>query len=240
MTASQHKAAIGQQFRFYTSTVKAYKRAAAGGTEDLILKGIASSNQRDRYGDTMSAQCVSSLVAQSKKLTMFGNHDYDVPEDVFGRCDSSNLETEGDVIKLAIVMAIAKSNPRAVKSWELINEDGVRLAFSVGGIITEAEVDVENDDGTGWSLPLIINGLELVEISLCGIPANRESYTRSFLEDIKKSAFRAVTGDRNIQKAFLQSMGVETSRQKLAPVDLARMTPAELQRYKRTLPRIAR
>lgn len=205
-----HKNGVGQKFRFFTGSVKAYKRTAADGiTEEMVIEGIASSNQRDRYGDTMTAQCQASMLMQSKKLTMFGNHSYGVPEDVYGKCGSSTLETEGDTIKLAIVMVIAQSNPRGVKSWELINKDGVTLAFSIGGIITDAEIDEENDDGSSWWPPLLINDLELLEISLVGIPANRESYTRSFIEDIKKSAFKGATRDPGVQKAFLRSIGVK-------------------------------
>ncbi len=205
------RAGVGQTFKFFTGAVKAYKLASADGkSEDLIIEGIASSNTRDRMGDTMSAQCQTSMLAQAKGLTMFGNHEYDVPENVFGKCTSSKLEVEGDVIKLAIVMTIAQSNPRAVKSWELIAKDGVRLAFSVGGRILEAEVDEENDDGSSWWPPLLINLLELLEVSLVGIPANPEAYTRSFLEDIKKSAFKAATRDPGVQKAFLRSIGVKS------------------------------
>jgi HK97 family phage prohead protease len=220
---------VGQKFRFFTGAVKAYTRKSADNTTDeKIIEGIASSNQRDRYGDTMTVSCLSSMLQQCQKLTMFGNHDYDVPECVYGKCGESTLETDGDKITMAIKMVIAESNPRAVKSWELIAKDGVTLAFSVGGIITDAEVDVENDDGSSWWPPLLINDMELLEISLCGIPANRESYTRSFLEDIKKSAFKVAMRDPGVQLAFLRSIGVKSVAGEFADLRDAETVNAEI------------
>lgn len=204
------KPGVGSKFKFFTGPVKAFTRAnPETGKDEMFIAGCASSNVRDRYGDTMSAQCQASMLTQAKGLTMFGNHDYDVPEDVFGKCATSQLSTESDIIDLDIEMQIAQSNPRAVKSWELINKDGVTLAFSIGGIILEAEIDEDNDDGSSWWPPLIINDLELLEISLVGIPANPRAYTRSFIEDIKKSAFKGASRDPGVTKAYLRSIGVK-------------------------------
>lgn len=204
------KPGVGSKFKFFTGPVKAFTRKnAETGKDEMFIAGAASSNVRDRYGDTMSAQCQASMLTQAKGLTMFGNHDYDVPEDVFGKCATSQLSTESDIIDLDIEMQIAQSNPRAVKSWELINKDGVTLAFSIGGIILEAEIDEDNDDGSSWWPPLIINDLELLEISLVGIPANPRAYTRSFIEDIKKSAFKGASRDPGVTKAYLRSIGVK-------------------------------
>ena len=50
-----------------------------------------------------------------------------------------------------------------------------------------ALLNVAGGLGVGGT-PLIINGLELLEISLCGIPANPRAYTRSFIEDIARSS----------------------------------------------------
>jgi HK97 family phage prohead protease len=210
-TATPPDTGKGQKFKFFTGPTKAYiVKGADGAPDQYVIEGIASSNVRDRYGDTMSAQCQASMLKQSKDLTMFGNHSYDVPGDVYGKCVESNLEVSGETIDLAIKMQIAQSNPDAMKSWELINKDGITLAFSIGGIILDAEIDDENDNGDSWFPPLIINDLELLEISLVGIPANPRSYTRSFIEDIKKSAFKAAQRDPGVTKALLKSIGVKS------------------------------
>lgn len=216
-TTATTPAATGQRFKFFSGVLKAYtqKKLNDDGTEvegagpDYVIEGVASSNARDRYGDTMSAQCQASMLAQCSGLTMFGNHEYDVPEDVFGKCIDAKLETTGDTIDLAIKMQIASTNPRAIQAWKLISTDQIQLAFSIGGRILDADVDDENDDGSGWFPPLIINDLELLEVSLVGIPANPRAYTRSFIEDIKRSVTRAATRDDAMKVAFLRSIGVE-------------------------------
>lgn len=219
----------GKVFRFLTGTCRAFTvKNAETGDDDMFIEGIASSNVRDRYGDTMTAQCQASMLLQSQKLTMFGNHSYDVPEDVYGVCDQSKLETNGDVIDLAIVMRVAKSNDRAVKAWQLISADKVRLAFSIGGIILDAQIDEENDDGSFWFPPLIINDLELLEISLVGIPANPRAYTRSFLEDIKKTAFKVASRDPGVQKAFLRVLGVKSVEEEFTDLGDAGASTADL------------
>jgi|GEM_PF-4719527 len=194
-------------FKFFTGKVKAFIAKDLAGEEQYYIEGIASSSVRDRHGDTITAQAQAQMLEQAKGLTMFGNHDYDVPEDVYGVCEESHLEASADIVDLAIRMRVAKSNPRAMQCWDLINKDGVTLAFSIGGGITEAEIDEENDDGYSWFPPLIINGIELYEISLVGIPANPRAYTRSFLEDIARGTFKSMTRDEAVRAVLLKKLG---------------------------------
>ncbi|MGH8164374.1 MAG: HK97 family phage prohead protease, partial [Rhodanobacteraceae bacterium] len=172
--------------------VKAYTRKndAIGG-EDYFIEGIASSNVRDRHGDTITAQGQAQMLEAAKGLTMFLNHEYNVPEDVLGTCEESTLEASGDVIDLAIRCKLAQSSKRAMDCWKLIQADKVKLGVSIGGQLTEFEVDEENDDGSSWCPPLIIDGINLLEISLCGVPANPRSYTRDFVSEISRGFMRS-------------------------------------------------
>jgi HK97 family phage prohead protease len=189
--ATPPPASVRRDFTINAALTKAYtKKSVVNGveTEQMFLSGIASSTVRDRHGDTMSAKAQASMLEQARGLTMFLNHDYDVPEDVLGTCEESNLLASTvageDLIDLEIICRVTGANPRAVQAWKIV-QDGITLGFSIGGAITECEVDEENDDGESWCPPLIIDGIDLYEISICGIPANPRSYT-----DEQKALFK--------------------------------------------------
>ncbi len=186
--------------------VKAYVRKDAAGVDQYFIEGIASSNVRDRQGDTITAQAQAQMLEQAKGLTMFLNHSYDVPEDVLGTCEESSLETNGDIVDLTIRCKVAASNPRAMKSWQLIEQDEVTLGLSIGGGLTEYEVDNENDDGESWCPPLIINGINLFEISLCGVPANPRAYTRDFVSQISRGFMRSVARNPEVRELVRKAL----------------------------------
>jgi phage head maturation protease len=217
---------IPRDFTLYGALSKAWTRTvkAADGTEttEMLLSGVASSSVRDRQGDTITAQCQAMMLEQLQSgigrdghaLTMFLNHEYKVPEDVLGNVNESRLTAsapagnEDAIIDLEIVCRVTGENERAVKAWRIVN-DGVSLGFSVGGRLTEYEVDEENDDGESWCPPLLINGFSLWEISLCGIPANPRAYT----EQLKTAS----VDDRNAVMAAAQKFMREIGMPDEAP-----------------------
>lgn len=187
--------------------VKAITRKnAATGADEYFVEGIASSNVRDRHGDTITAQAQTQMLEQAKGLVMFLNHSYDVPEDVFGTCEESGLETHGDIVDLVIRCRVAQTNPRAMKSWQLIKQDEITLGFSIGGNLTEYSVDEENDDGSSWCPPLIVDGIDLFEISLCGVPANPRSYTRDFVSQIARGFMRSAARSPEVRELVRKTL----------------------------------
>jgi phage head maturation protease len=213
---------IPRDFSFGGALTKAWKVKATADdgtvTELLYLSGVASSSVRDRQGDTITAQCQADMLEQLQagigrdghRLTMFLNHDYDVPEDVLGNVNESRLtasapaDGEDAVIDLEIVCRVTSENPRAVMAWKIVN-DGISLGFSVGGSLTEYEVDDENDDGESWCPPLLINGMALWEISLCGIPANPRAYT----EQLKTASAQTRLAALAAAHRFMREIGVD-------------------------------
>lgn len=170
-------------FKIKTGIVKAIKEAGSDGKERYYLEGIASSTVVDRHGDTITEQAQSQMLAAARGITMWLNHSYNVPEDILGVCEASALQAAVDAggqdcLDLVIRMEVYANNPRAMQSWNAVN-GGVKLGFSIGGAITDFEW-VDEDD---WWSALLINGLDLYEISLVGIPANPRAYTK-FVEDI--------------------------------------------------------
>jgi HK97 family phage prohead protease len=187
--------------------VKAYKRQnPSTGAEEYIIEGVASSNVRDRHGDTITERAQHSMLRQAQGLTMFMNHSYKVPEDVLGTCEYSTLERNGDILDLVTRCNVAQTNPRAMDCWRLINEDKIKLGQSIGGNITESQVDEENDDGESWCPPLIIDDIELLEISLCGIPANPRAYTRDFVSQMARGYMRSATRSPKVRELVRKAL----------------------------------
>jgi Caudovirus prohead serine protease len=166
-----------------TSAVRAIHIKADGDVpERFLIEGTASSSTEDRYGDTLTEVCQANMLAQADGLTMWLNHSYEVPEDIAGTCINPSLEraTAEDgtsCLDLKITLEIDPTSPRAMKSWQSVNR-GTKLAFSIGGYFEEYEIEYDGPDD--WWGHLLVDSIELLEISLVGIPANRRAYTKTF------------------------------------------------------------
>lgn len=200
-------------FEIRTFGTKAYK-IGEGDAAKYFIEGIASSDTEDRYGDTLDEACQNSMLRQAANLTMWLNHSYKVPEDIAGTCVDPTLQagTADDgtaCVDLHIKLEIDPENPRAMKCWQHVNR-GTRLAFSIGGYFTDFDW-VDEDDWWNWAV--IVHDIELIEISLVGIPANRRSYTKNFgvsLDQLKaaivKRAEEIATGADAPPRAQLRSL----------------------------------
>lgn len=214
-------------FEFRTVATRAYTTGSGDQTRYFIT-GTASSNTEDRYGDTLDDACQKSMRKQAEGLTMWLNHSYKVPEDIAGTCLNPTLKdaTADDgtkCIDLEITLEIDPGNPRALKCWEHVNR-GTRLAFSIGGYFVDFDW-VDEDDWFNWSV--IVHDIELLEISLVGIPANRRAYTKNFgismdrlkaeivrrAEDIAKEARDGVAPDRAaVREIVRKSFGLKAEK----------------------------
>lgn len=198
--------------------LKAFTKKESGdATDRYFISGTASSSVEDLYGDTLTEKCQASMLAQaSNHLTMWLNHDYDVPEDIAGACAEAQLKnsTADDgtsCLDLDIVMEVDPENPRALKAWQHVNR-GIRLGFSIGGFFLDYELVFEDEND--WWGHFIVDDILLLEISLVGIPANPRAYTKTFekaraavvahAEQIAKDAFDASLTQKRIlvQKSF--------------------------------------
>jgi len=153
--------------------------------DEMYLSGAASSTVVDRMGDTLDATCQASMLEQSRGMTQFLDHVYDLPESILGTCVESSLAMatdpkQGDCIDLNIVIRIASDNERAVKCWRHV-QNGVKLGLSIGGIFLDVDLRDEDD----WMSGLIVHAIELLEISLVGVPANPRTYTKFIAEMTK-------------------------------------------------------
>jgi phage head maturation protease len=160
-------------------------KAAMGPDGKMRLHGVASSTIKDRHGDTILLSALEDMErAANAGLTIFGNHHYDVPEDVYGFVENAAIKQAGTVdadgnpiYDLRFAIVVNDDNERAVKSWKAMDK-GSRLGISIGAMIPEGGATRDKKTGTYTS-----SHVELLETSIVGIPAN----PRSWVENAMKS-----------------------------------------------------
>lgn len=173
-------------FKIFSGALKAFTKSDGR----KYLSCTASSNVEDLHGDTMTAACVQSMAPQAKRksMTIFLNHSYDVPEDVFGSTvDASIVQraTEKDgspIYDLDLEIALNEANPRAVETYAVIKDQDVKLGVSIGANIEDFEF---KDKDAGWWGGLTIKEVNLLEASIVGIPANPRSWVQNAVRAIK-------------------------------------------------------
>src|SRR6185295_18559592 len=186
VTISGEVEASQPTFKMYSGALKAFER------EDgrKMLSCTASSSVEDLHGDTMTASCVQDMAPQAKRKSMviFLNHSYDVPEDVFGyvadaRVVSRATDTDGSAIfDLDLDIVLNEANDRAIATYAAIKDQGVKLGVSIGALITDWKL---KDEKAGWWGGLIIEGVNLLEASIVGIPANPRSWVQNAVRALK-------------------------------------------------------
>lgn len=159
-----------------TSTFK----AQAGEDGSVMIRGMASTTDFDRAGDSISAEAWTKggLKNFEKNPIILFNHDYDRP---IGRATGMKAGPNG----LELECKISKSAPGNVA--ELV-KDGVLGAFSVGFRVKDADYIKETDG-------LMIKDAELFEVSVVSVPCNQAatfSLAKSFnsmteYEEFKKT-----------------------------------------------------
>jgi hypothetical protein len=154
------------------------------------LHCTASSTVEDLHGDTMTDECVRDMAVQAKAkaMTIFLNHRYSVPEDVFGvttdsAVTSRSQDAEGTAIwDMDLDIDLADTNERVGKTWALIKTDQVKLGVSIGAMIVDWDY---KDEKQGWWGGLVIKKVDLLEASIVGIPANQRSWVQNAVAAIK-------------------------------------------------------
>ena len=146
----------------------------------VMIRGMASTADFDRAGDSISAQAweKGGLKNFEKNPIILFNHDYDRP---IGRATGLKVTENG----LELEAKISKSAPANV--CELVKE-GILGAFSVGFRVKDADYLSETDG-------LKIKDAELFEVSVVSVPCNQEatfSLAKSFdsmdeYEEFKKT-----------------------------------------------------
>jgi HK97 family phage prohead protease len=186
-------------FKVYTNALKAYE--APGG--DLYVTGTTSSTIRDLHGDEMTLNAIKTMAETAKQnMTIFLNHNYNVPEDLFGSVTDARVvkrfdaESGSDVYDLDIDVLVCKEdeNPEAMRAYKAIKR-GVKLGLSIGARVDR--VSKKKDSKTGED-SYVIDSVKLMEASVVGIPANQRSYLQNAIKSLKAAE---KSGEIEIEKA---------------------------------------
>ena len=158
-------------FKIFGLDLEIIAKAAKSDDGKTRLRCIASSSVEDRHGDTMTEACVRGMRKQAGGLTIFLNHSYRFPEDVFGYVESASTKSEDGAVLLMLTIVADDTDERVARSISKI-ENGVKAGVSIGAMLT----DYEYKDEDAWWGGLVINEVELLEASIVGIPANPKSW----------------------------------------------------------------
>jgi hypothetical protein len=140
----------------------------------------ASSDATDLVGDFMTEKALKKMENAAPGTTMFLNHRYDVPEDVFGAVrvatiTAEKLDKEGggrnSVLLLNYKGVVETENPRAVQTHKYMEAGRVKLGASISVLILDA---TELKDGRR-----AIDDIYYLECSVVGIPCNRQSWAKA-------------------------------------------------------------
>lgn len=126
-----------------------------------IIKGWANTRFLDRVGDVVDPNAFKdTLQMYLKNPVVLYQHDQDHP---IGKTLSASIQPDGLWVEIEILPA--GKSAKIDEVWNLI-EFGALSAFSIG--YKTLEVDFQDDF-------FLLSNLELLEISVVSIPANRES-----------------------------------------------------------------
>jgi HK97 family phage prohead protease len=148
------------------------------GKKKRFFNTTASSTVEDAHGDEFTPDAVEKMASQAKgsRMSIFLNHEYRIPEDLFGTTTDAvavkrALGNTEAVTDLDLSGFINEANPRARETADAL-EGGAKLGVSIGARIKDYRPRDEKDPMGGW----IINDVELKETSIVGMPANPRTW----------------------------------------------------------------
>lgn len=182
-------------FKVFTGPMQAYT-ASVGGVERKFIKTTASSTVTDRKGHEFDVRALQKMGQAAPGMTIFLNHEYQVPEDLFGTVSEALARHNGfdsdqnAVWDLDLDVMVNESNPRAVQAWEAY-QNGVRMGVSVGVIVKEWEKSKKDAD------IMKILDVDFLEASIVGIPANPRTWVQGAVKSI--TAYSAAKADGTLE-----------------------------------------
>lgn len=144
------------------------------GSPKYTMTCTASSDEVDLGVDRFTLSALRQMAETFPGMTVFVNHKYSVPEDVFGVVTGARVVQRDGHNDLDLDIAVDTSNDRAMKVWQQ-SSNGVRLGISVGVLVNRATTSTEEVNGRKVKV-LNIEDVTTLEVSVVGIPANRRSW----------------------------------------------------------------
>jgi HK97 family phage prohead protease len=176
-------------FKIYTNALKAYESENG----ERYVTGTTSSTIRDLHGDEMSLDALKTMAETARQnMTVFLNHNYNVPEDLFGSATDAQIvrrydsETNEEVYDLDLNIRVVNEdeNPEALRAYRAIKR-GVKLGLSIGARVEKARRKAAEGDRPE---SILIEKVRLLEASVVGIPANQRSYLQNAVKSLRSGS----------------------------------------------------
>lgn len=186
-------------FKFFTNTLKAVKE-----DNTRYIVGDASSTSIDRDGDRMSESAIHTMKSTAEaNLTIFTNHEYKVPDNLFGSCVEATVKAQKDASPIVVKSADGETeiatfqpqsmqvkikvvsdevNPDAGRLYKAL-EEGISLGFSIAGVVTKAVAVLDDVTQKTYNL---IEAINLYEISVVAIPANQDAMNLAISKSLNR------------------------------------------------------
>lgn len=166
-------------FRIFTAGIESDRK------NDRLVHMVGSSTEKDLQGDTMSILALQSMTKAAPNLTVWLNHNYDLPDSIFGSIiqTPSIMHREG-LADLHLDVDVELENPAAARVKRYI-DNGRRLGCSIGCMVTKYEVPEDDNGVDTWGMqPITIHEVYVVEYSVVGIPANQRSWVENAIRGV--------------------------------------------------------
>jgi len=138
--------------------------------DDRIIEGYANTKHLDRMNDVIDPKAFEDSLDYFLQhgVILYGHN----PWEPIGRPLDGKINSKGFLLKAQIAKGLGPDDI-VEKSWNLIRQRVLR-AFSVGFRILPNGIELSGEDGDEHRAR-IIKALELYEVSVVTVPANRES-----------------------------------------------------------------
>lgn len=168
----------------------------SAGFERPTVRMIGSSTEQDLHKDTMTISALQDMVAAPPGLLIWLNHDYTVPDSLFGSLNEQPmLISKGGFTDLHIAVEVELENPAAAKTFRYIQKRR-RLGCSIGCSVEDYKLVDQPDDS-----PLVhITRVRPVEWSVVGIPANQRSWVENGARGIFHKQLWGERSDHDIEQ----------------------------------------
>ncbi len=172
--------------------------------DDRVVVATASSTSTDLDSDRFTKEALEDMARGFNGLTIFLNHKYSVPGDVFGQVLRTAL-VERDYLDLDMAIRVTNHNEAADKTYAMI-KDGFQLGVSVGVLVLDYD-KIEEETHLGRTVVALKRSLPL-EASVVGIPSNRRSWVQQAIKSLVQRGALLLDCDETGCRSFLKDVAL--------------------------------
>jgi len=193
-------------------------KIADGSTDsDRVVLCTASSTSYNLDSDRFTIEALQDMAKGFTGLTIFLNHSYKVPADIFGQVMDTHLFDRDGNLDLDMKIRVTNHNPAADATYGMIR-DGFQLGVSVGVLVLDYEKQ-EGEEHLGRTVVALKRAYPL-EASIVGIPSNRRGWVQQAIKSMVERGALLLDCDEMGCRTYLKNT-VPSPQPKLVPVQFS-------------------